>query len=432
MQEELVQCVEFFKSRTQYKRIMQCILKNYRSYGGPSGNVIIKDATYEECMAATEIISPKRPYSPPVLKFKISDFERGIAATRFGNLNLQQIIETYFNTEIVSSRDRKNSEDEQKRNFWEKMISDSENSCCQDWFKEMYHSQNSGYRSVMTEYRISRENAEKLMEYLKKAIDICYGISYPVQLAVLSARVTGNPHYFDKSNPAGRLLLQGISYISGIKLTGFSETEKEIYSAFNIEPDTVSGAAAVIGVRLFDSEHNEHPGYKYFADNGEVCLISVSGLSKIEYADCDGKTVYIVENPMVFSALSDTAAECGACLVCTFGQIKYSGLRLIDMLAASGCRILYSGDFDPEGIQIADRLVLRNKNIRPWRMSSEDYNSIEKSETINEKRLKILENISDPGLCAVADLIKISKKSAYQELLTEILRRDIITEKNNH
>ena len=432
MQEELVQCVEYFKSRPQYKRIMQCILKNYQSYGGPAGNVIIKDASYEECMAATEIVSPRRPYAPPLLKFKLSDFEKGIAETRFGNLNLQQIIETYFNTEIVSSRDRKNSEDEQKRNFWEKMISDSENSCCQDWFKEMYHSQNYGYRSVMTEYRTSRKNAEKLMGYLKEAIDICSVISYPVQLAVLSARVTGNPHFFDKSNPAGRLLLQGISYISGINLTGLSETEKEIYSAFNIEPDTVSGAAAAIGLRLFDSEHNEHPGYKYFADKGEVCLVSVSGLSNIEYADCDRKTVYIVENPMVFSALSDTAAECGACLVCTFGQIKYSGLRIIDMLAGSGCRIRYSGDFDPEGIQIADRLVLRNKNIRPWRMSPEDYNSIEKSETINEKRLKMLENISDSELKNTAGLILCSKKSAYQELLTETLRKDILSEKNNH
>lgn len=432
MQEELVQCVKYFKSRPQYQRIMECILKNYKSFGGPAGNVIIKDASYDECMAATEIVSPKRPYSPPLLKFKISDFEKGIAETRFGNLNLQQIIEVYFNTRIVSSRDRKNSAEEQKRNFWEKMISNAENSCCQDWFKEMYHSQNSGYRSVMTEYRTSQKNAEKLMGYLKEAIDICSGISYPVQLAVLSARVTGNPHYFDKSNPAGRLLLQGISYISGIKLTGLSETEKEIYSAFNIEPDTVSGAAAAIGVRLFDSGHHEHPGYKYFADNGEVCLISVSGLSKIEYADCDGKTVYIVENPMVFSALSDTAAECGSCLVCTFGQIKYSGLRLIDMLAESGCRILYSGDFDPEGMQIADRLVSRNKNIRPWRMSPEDYSGIEKSETISEKRLKILESISDSELQMTAVLILSSKKSAYQELLTETLRKDIISEKNNH
>ena len=102
------------------------------------------------------------------------------------------------------------------------------------------------------------------------------------------------------------------------------------------------------------------------------------------------------------------------------------------MLAGSGCRIRYSGDFDPEGIQIADRLVLRNKNIRPWRMSPEDYNSIEKSETINEKRLKMLENISDSELKNTAGLILSSKKSAYQELLTETLRKDILSEKNNH
>ena len=65
-------------------------------------------------------------------------------------------------------------------------------------------------------------------------------------------------------------------------------------------------------------------------------------------------------------------------------------------------------------------------------MSPEDYSGIDKSETISEKRLKILESISDSELQTTAELILCSKKSAYQELLTETLRKDILSEKNNH
>lgn len=426
MNDELEQCVAFFRSKPQYKRIMQCIYKNFVSYGGPSGNVIIKDASAEECNAANGIITPKRPYSPPLLKFRLSDFERGLSNTRFGSVSLQQLTEAYFNTRIVGSKEKKLNREQLRQSFQENILLKSKGGISEKWFREMFSSQNYGYRSVMAEYKISPEKAETLMLYLKDALEISYESSLPVQLAVLSARITGNPHYFDKSNTAGRLLLQGMSCISGIMQTGASETEKEIYAAFNIEPDNISGAAAAVGVRLFDENHKEHPGYGYFADNGEVCLISVSGLSKIRYADCDRKTAYIVENPMVFSALSDIAAESNVCLICTFGQIKYSGLKLIDMLAKSGCRIFYSGDFDPEGLQIADKLISRNSCIIPWHMSVDDYISLEKSDTISEKRIKILESISNPILKKTAEAILSSGKSAYQELLIENLAKDII------
>ena len=96
------------------------------------------------------------------------------------------------------------------------------------------------------------------------------------------------------------------------------------------------------------------------------------------------------------------------------------------MLAKSGCRIFYSGDFDPEGLQIADKLISRNSCIIPWHMSVDDYISLEKSDTISEKRIKILESISNPILKKTAEAILSSGKSAYQELLIENLAKDII------
>lgn len=426
MSDLLKEFSDYLKYREEYSRIMECILKNYIKYGGPSGNVIIKDASDAECMAAAEIISPKRAYKPPVLKFKISDFETGIHKTKYSGISLRELLEEYFDTVIVSSREMKNTAEEEKSVFWKAVSEKCAGTVCSAWVKEMMEKQSSGYRTVMAEFKKSAENTENILESIFSAVRVCDNNGTYIQLAVLSAEVTGNPHYFDKSETAGRLLLNCLSYLSGIELTGRAETEKEIYDCFGIEPDNISGATAALGLRLYMENGEEHPAYRYFADTGEMCLVSVAALNSVAGADCDKKRVFAVENPMVFSALSSIAADNGECLICTFGQIKHSGLKIIDMLLQSGCRIYYSGDFDPEGLQIADKLISRGSGILPWRMTADDYRVLNKSEDISEKRMKILESISDPVLAETADEIRKTGKSAYQELQIRTLENDIL------
>ncbi len=425
MSDKVKECSEYLKSRKEYRRIMEYILKNFIKYGGPSGNVVLKDASFNECMAASEIIAPRRAYTPPLLKFKISDFESGFEKTRFGGISLRKLLEEYFQTEIVSNRELKESEESERIMFWKALSEKCSGSVCSMWVSEMIKTQSYGYRTVMAELKKPEKTTENMLHNIFRAIQACTENNSYIQLAVLSAEITGNPHYFDKSETAGRLLLSCMSFISGKELTGRSETEKEIYDFFRIEPDTISGAAAVLGLRLYEENNAEHPAYRYFADRGEMCLISVASLNSVSGACCDKKRAFIVENPMVFSALSGVASKTGECLICTFGQIKYSGLKIIDMLADSGCRIYYSGDFDPEGLQIADKLISRNSGIIPWRMSAEDYRKLDKTETISEKRMKILESISNSVLVETAAEMKKSGKSAYQELQIKVLSDDI-------
>lgn len=426
MNEELIECAEYFRKRSEFKRIMEAMLKNYKSYGYSAGFVSIRNASSEECMAASEIVAPKRPYRPPVLRFRLSDFESGLAFTKYKNISLKMLLEEYFQIRIISNSELANAENEIREEFWKGIMSEHSGSPCLIWLSEMKKNQNYGYRSVMLEYKASSENARNIIDNIVKAAEKCINSENYIQLAVLSAEVTGNPHYFDKSETAGRLLLQCLSFLSGSELSGASEKEKEIYDSFRIEPDGISGASAVSGIRFYFSDKTEHPGYKYFADNREMCLVPVSGLKDIAYADCDRKRVFVVENPMVFSALLSVAASSGECLMCTFGQVKYSGLKIIDMLSDNGCTVYYSGDFDPEGLQIADRLISRNKKIHPWHMEKDDYIRAEKSEEISGRRLRIFDSVSDPVLKETAEEIKKTGKSAYQELLIDMLAGDII------
>jgi hypothetical protein len=63
----------------------------------------------------------------------------------------------------------------------------------------------------------------------------------------------------------------------------------------------------------------------------------------------------------------------------------------MDMLAAEGTIIYYSGDFDPEGLLIADRLCARyGEQLRLWRYTPQDYEKAISAKVLNVVRLKKL------------------------------------------
>ena len=48
--------------------------------------------------------------------------------------------------------------------------------------------------------------------------------------------------------------------------------------------------------------------------------------------------------------------DVGKAYMCMNGQPRLAGLMVLDLLAKSGTEVYYSGDLDPEGILIAQKL----------------------------------------------------------------------------
>lgn len=400
---------------------MAALFSNFKKYGEAKGYITITDATFDECDAVNCIISPKKAFSPPVLKFRMIDFEKSIHNSVYADADLKEVLELYFQQKIISNKNQRLSKEQSKRSFQEVFMTRYNDTPCYKWIDTMFKEYKFGYRLLMKEFTDSSQQAHQILNNVCMAVNSrCSIKAEPIQLAVLSANITGNSHYFDKNTSAGKLFIHALAFICGTQEYKNAEEIKEIYSLFSIEPDSISGASASIGIRLFYSDMSEHPAYKVFADLSEICLISTVNLHSIKYADSDTKTVFIVENQMVFSALAEIAFKYKLSLLCTSGQLKSAGLKLIDMLIENNCNIYYAGDFDPEGIQIADKLLNRynSEKFHVWRMSVNDYNSIEKSdENITEQRLKKFNKISSPILKEVSNLILADKRAAYQELL---------------
>ncbi|MCI9135591.1 MAG: DUF2399 domain-containing protein [Lachnospiraceae bacterium] len=92
----------------------------------------------------------------------------------------------------------------------------------------------------------------------------------------------------------------------------------------------------------------------------------------------------------------------------------------------SGCHLYYCGDIDPEGLEIADRVLARGAGkIFPWRMTVEDYYRSMSNEMLTDKRLNRLDKIANLELRELAKRLKAEKKAGYQEHLIDFMVEDI-------
>ncbi|MBQ6212229.1 MAG: DUF2399 domain-containing protein [Ruminococcus sp.] len=415
---------EILKRDKRYIRIMEQLKSKYSSYGESRGKVSIKDATREECDAAAELICPKVGYEPPELSFSVKAFENGLR--QFGDVSLKEVLESYYGMTMQTNAEQAAEKTEKKKDLENRLLSLYNGKPCSKWLRTLFSSKAYGYKTVMAQYGADPDEAEKLICSICDAINPRYVNDFePIGLPVLSAEITGNPHYFDQKGTAGKLLISALGFLSEKTGTN-SEAVKEIYSYFGIEPDSITSACAMLGVRLFNDSGDEHGAFKVFADNGEISMLSAANLTNIHSADCDKKTVFAIENPAVFIALVPIVKQKGFAMICTSGQLKMCVIKLLDMLAKSECNIYYAGDFDPEGLQIADKLISRYKEyIHIWRMSIDDYLMIDKTEPISESRIKKLDKLNNEELRRLGEIIRKEGKAGYQELLIYEMAEDI-------
>ena len=111
------------------------------------------------------------------------------------------------------------------------------------WLREMYSKKKYGYQTVIREYGKNREQAEKLLKAVGRAILLLGDIQekeeeYP--LAVFAAEVSGNPHYFDYGTTAGQLLVHGLCYIARKEYPDNANQWRTMLLSNRIVPDNIS------------------------------------------------------------------------------------------------------------------------------------------------------------------------------------------------
>ena len=417
-------CVDFFKARPAYHRILESFLQKYRSFGRPAGTICLFDATLEECNAARDLFG--RTFSKP-LRIKTADFEAALQDTRFHGVVLKEVLECYFGTTIQTKHQHSEQLDARIRRMTEQAKYSVQSELCRHWLDDLSNKQGDGYHLIRTSLGKDEEAVYRAI------LQACKGFDWLEQhreerprLAVLSAHATSDPHALDATSLGGKLFLHLLSIQRGVKPPATAEERAELYYDCGILCDSISSFVTQVGLQLYVGTE-EHPAYRAFRLRNEAATLTLTNLAGISSATSPSGSVYLVENQMVFSQLCDQAPRFHSPLICTSGQPTVAVIRLLDMLVSSGTNLFYSGDFDGKGLSIALQLLTRYPNhLHLWHMTTEDYARCRSDVSLSEGSLTHLSACENAPLAPTAQAIRDAGYDGYQELMLSELLADLI------
>ncbi len=424
------ECAEYLKKNKAYARLMQELWKKWKSLGRAAGSVTLKNATEAERRAIGGIVG--KTFADGTVTLTFREFEQGLQKTRFAPVDMKAVLEDYFAASLQTNQEQKEQARRTKDEFFGRLMA-----CFGDcgenrpaafcWIRELQHRKKYGYQILIKEFGKEPGVAEILAQNVGRALNCLEETEGEERLlAVFAAEISGNPHYFDRGTAAGQLLMHAVCFRKGAEIPQSAYEWRELMQSVGIVSDNIASMVHVFGVRL-ETADGPHPACEAFYQRKEPYVLTGENLKSITGAKADRNIVYVVENEMVFLYLVENAKDQGVSILCTSGQLRVAAVQLLDHLIESGAVICYSGDLDPDGMDIADRLWQRCGNtVQLWRMEPEDYMQSISGEALSDRQLAKLKNLKNAALRRTAELVQKEKKAGYQENLLKQLTRDVL------
>ena len=205
-------------------------------------------------------------------------------------------------------------------------------------------------------------------------------LRFPVQgvpLAELAATAAGDSHALDTGQPLGTLVLRAAALMSEVDDTRDAEGRRDAWAGVGVLCDELSAPVLVLNLRG-DARTLTGQALRLHAEHGEPYRLSMRQLLRdpptLDIATV-GPVVYVCENPTVVAAAAHRLGSRSVPLVCIEGQPKTAARLLLGQLTAAGIGLLYHGDFDWDGVRIAN-LVMKRHRASPWRLSADCYRAV--------------------------------------------------------
>ena len=423
--EKVNEAVKYFKENVGYERLFKSIKNKYISFGEIKGNVIITNPTKLEKQALSGLM--KKDYSKnSSITINLNKLQNVLENTRFQGVNLKDLVNGYFKEEILTNKENLKKYEDDLTKFLNEILDANENTYIYSFLKKSFESLDSLYQSIKKYYN-KEKNIDGKNILKQEILNACLGVNnLPTQITripVFASNVLSNPHGFDKKNACGKIFILLLCYVENRKYPKNSEELSELYYDNNLLVDDVSSMVLCKNIEAFvknsnDSITKKHLGLEGFAKYNEPVFLTLYNLSNISCVKSDDKykAVLVTENPAVFMQVAEKCKFKDFPIVCTYGQVKLAGILLLDLLVNAGYKLYYSGDLDPEGIQIADKLKQRyNENFEFVGFDISTYYNNFSDVSISISRFNRLDNLQSDELKVLANEIAKCKKVSYEE-----------------
>ncbi len=432
MDEQLLrQAIDYF-SAVGFTRIMAAMAERYRRLGRVGGSIRLQGLREAEIAALSGVLG--RDLSPQSeVTVGLAEFQQALARTRFAGLDLVELLGAVTGESMQPLSLERQSLAAERARFFAELKTSFPHPHCRGWLWHVAANPGSA-RSIHSAFQQDSAQLQADLSYVLTALsNLPVDAGTVKRLPVWSAEITGDPHAFDQQQASGRYLQQALNFLmqqDGEQLDPGSDAENQnlLFDAFGSVRDDVMNFVICSGLLAEDAAGPL--GYWQAAlAEGAVLNVPVRELAKVFRVMVPAgwnNRVFVVENPGVFSDLLDGLPDKIPPLVCTHGHFQLASYLLLDRLVAGGATIYYSGDHDPEGLLMAERLCRRYPgHVRPWRFGVGDYVASLSDVGISQQRLKQLERVTLPNLLPLCERMQAERRAGYQERLLPMLLQDL-------
>jgi len=454
--EKAGQAAAFFRNQPGFVRLFTALTQKYRSLGKMGGRVKLEQLKDEEVQAISSLFRINLKNRKEV-SISFAQFAAALQETRFYDVDAVALLQAYHGGELITHQQQRTVARLARERFFAELRASVQEPLGLQWLSKV-EAKEPGTKRSQAMYEQGQPDSAAAFRMILSALA---GLPTEyLRLPFFAQRIAGQPHAFDGNTSLGRLFLEALRLLQRDTESNFGdesragitavELEAELLYAYKLLRDDLLNFVTCTGL----AGGNEEPGGReravYWRQAWEDAVVLNVPLREIvrysffvpanSHRERCEKKVFIVENSGVFSAIADYGVGRGCrlpALVCLHGQFKLASWAILDRLVAGGCTLYYSGDFDPEGLLMAERLIKRYPGAaRLWRYSGDDYRrsladniAVRMAEAIDDSRLKQLDGLSISELCAVAALLQETKIAGYQEALLEQLVQDCLLDR---
>lgn len=421
---EINEAVEYFKKKPVYEKLFNEFKKKYESHGKIGGIAVLTGLSTGDKEDISSFLM-KDFTSEEEVRVSAKLFEKALLKSRFSSLTTLDILTRYFGIKLRTNKE-KSEEDVGKRvEYLAELTGYTDKAYIKEWLTGVFCTGADGAVVIARSYNADKSELKIILQKLIKAIPMLpyfQGGKKKELLAVFAAQAAGNPHFFDDNTLAGNLLT---AFLRDYFRFGYEDDLSEAENRSNVLfkagliKDTLSNDVIAYGIRGRCVDGSLHQGMEGFLHQKEPVKLSLLTLANLEetFTNSVDRRIYIVENPAVFSILTSRFPE--KAFICSYGQIRRAVFMLLDLFNKNTV-FSYAGDFDPEGLLIAERLKKRyGDRLAFWKYEPDIYLKYMSEEKLTNQRIKKLDGVRDAALLKIAELMREEGRAAYQESMLE-------------
>lgn len=407
--------LDYFKNNKGFERFMVKAKEKYQSYGKVTGVITLDNITYEESISLTDFFARKFEEGK-TYKIKISEFTKVLERSKFQDFEFTDYFSnTYDDFSYLTNTLKKRKFQEEFISFIEDLLLEFNSDKLKEFFIENINKNFSTMRNIRKKFKEDRKTLKKELLVIDKLLS---NIPDKITYLPIYASITSNPHYLDYNTASSSLFYKILSNILDEEIPTTNLDKTKLLEKINVYTDPLSNY-----VITYNLVYNRKMPF-------DVLNLNIDNISKLNNITGKDNKIFIFENPSILNYLKDKDLDIS--IIITSGIPNLAFYKLLENIN-SDTILYYNGDYDPEGLLIADKLNNKYSNIKLFLYDRKSYLNTKASVSISNNRLHKLELVKSKELQEVKRILLENKKCGYQEnnlLSIEEFIKDVINSEN--